>query len=372
MAYSIIKAVNDAFFRKRTGEAYPNKERNDVLMRKTAFSILSVLVVAMAVALAFLIPSGAITEDAQLRYSSAAAFEEEEGTPEEGASLRPVAVLASAVFSDILPAANITPLPGEITEPGHAPIAANFTDSGYRDDTIIVELEQRREYDSDVFIAYVKIATPSQLRTAIAGDKLSSTRTNHTTRLAANYNGIAAINGDYYTKSKAGYVVRMGQTYREQTSKNMDLLLIDELGDFHIMLRGHENQENAIKAFKSEHEAVNGFFFGPALVVDGKQQEIPEKYQYDPHQKNPRAGIGQLGPLTYAMVVVNGRTEASDGVTMEEFASIMAEIGCEQAYNLDGGNSATLAFNGQMVNDKPQAERSVTDIIYFASATSGE
>ena len=36
------------------------------------------------------------------------------------------------------------------------------------------------------------------------------------------------------------------------------------------------------------------------------------------------------------------------------------------------GNSATLAFNGEVYNDKPQAERSVTDIIYFASATAGE
>ena len=48
-------------------------------------------------------------------------------------------------------------------------------------------------------------------------------------------------------------------------------------------------------SFLSEHEIVNGFFFGPALVVDGEVQEIPENYQFDPHQKNPRAGIAQLG-----------------------------------------------------------------------------
>ncbi len=67
-------------------------------------------------------------------------------------------------------------------------------------------------------------------------------------------------------------------------------------------------------------------------------------------------------------MVVNGRTDASEGVTLAEFADIMVEIDAQQAYNLDGGNSATLAFNGQVYNDKPQAERSVTDIIYFASA----
>lgn len=35
----------------------------------------------------------------------------------------------------------------------------------------------------------------------------------------------------------------------------------------------------------------------------------------------------------------------------------MGQLGAKQAYNLDGGNSATLAFNGEVYNDKPQAER---------------
>ena len=268
--------------------------------------------------------------------------------------------------------ATVEALPIDLFAPGNTPIAANYTENGYRDDTIIVELEQKRMYDSDVFIAYVKIATPSQLRTAVAGQKIGSSSTNHTSTICQNYNGIVAINGDYFTKTKAGYIVRMGETYREKTSQNMDLLLIDELGDFHIYLHGHDVQENGVASFLSEHEIVNGFFFGPALVVDGEVQEIPENYQFDPHQKNPRAGIAQLGMLTYALVAVNGRTDQSAGVTLAEFADIMGQLGAEQAYNLDGGNSATLAFNGEVYNDKPQAERSVTDIIYFASATAGE
>ena len=338
-------------------------------MRKAYAWAAGVLAVLMAVSLTFLIPSGAVTEDAQRRYLDAA-YEKE--AAREASLPAPDAVLASAVFSDILPAATVDALPIDLFAPGNTPVAANFTESGYRDDTIIVELEQKRMYDSDVFIAYVKIATPSQLRTAVAGQKIGSSSTNHTTTISKNYNGIVAINGDYFTNTKAGYIVRMGETYREKTSQNMDLLLIDELGDFHIYLHGHDVQENGVAAFLSEHEIVNGFFFGPALVVDGEVQEIPENYQFEPHQKNPRAGIAQLGVLTYALVVVNGRTSQSEGVTLAEFADIMGQLGAEQAYNLDGGNSATLAFNGEVYNDKPQAERSVTDIIYFASATAGE
>lgn len=340
-------------------------------MRKNLLTAVSILAALMVCSLMFTIPSGAITEEAQSRYFDALWEEEDDWEWDEDASLPRVLGVraAGAVFSDILPAANVAPLENDLFAPGSTPIAANFTENGYRDDTIIVEMEKQRMFDSDVYIAYVKIATPSQIRTAVAGKKLGASSTNHTSKISSNYNGIVAMNGDYYTKTKAGYIVRMGESYREKTSKNMDLLLIDEMGDFHILLRGHDEQKEALAVFQSEHEIVNGFFFGPALVVDGAKQEIPKEYQFDPHQKNPRAGIAQLGALTYAMVVVNGRTDSSEGVTMAEFASIMEELGAQQAYNLDGGNSATLVFNGQVYNDKPQAERSVTDILYFASAT---
>lgn len=340
------------------------------LMNKHCSLLMLALALILSLSLSVALPSGAVTGEAQERYFEALSDEEwlEEDDFDEEASIRPRAVLASAVYSDILPAANVQGLEMDLFTPGSDPIAENFTENGYRDDTIIVEMEKQRMYDSDVFIAYVKIATPSQLRTAVAGKKIGATSTNHTSKISANYNGIVAINGDYFTKTKAGYIVRMGQTYREKTSKNMDLLLIDEMGDFHLLLRGHDNQKNELAVFLSEHTIVNGFFFGPALVKDGEKLEIPSGYQFDPSNKNPRAGIAQLDTLTYALVVVNGRTEASSGVTMAEFADVMAQLGAQQAYNLDGGNSATLAFNGEVYNDKPQAERSVTDIIYFASA----
>ncbi|MEG0047933.1 MAG: phosphodiester glycosidase family protein [Clostridia bacterium] len=340
-------------------------------MRKTTFTVMSVMVVLMALSLAFLVPSGAITEDAATRYTDATYQETDEDGFAEIArrELKPVAILANAAISDVLPAEKIQPLPIDLATPGNAPIAENFTETGYHDDTIIVEMEQKRLYDSNVFIATVKISTPSQLRTAVAGDKISSTRTNHTSKITENYNGIVGVNGDYYTKTKGGVIVRQGETFREKFSDNLDLLLIDEMGDFHILLKGVDSQKSELAALRAEHQVVNGFFFGPGLVVDGKAREIPEKYQFDPNAKNPRAGIAQLAPLTYAIVVVNGRTEASAGVTMTEFADVMMQLGAQQAYNLDGGNSATLAFHGAVYNDKPQAERTVTDIIYFTSAT---
>ena len=68
-------------------------------------------------------------------------------------------------------------------------------------------------------------------------------------------------------------------------------------------------------------------------------------------------------------VVVDGRSPGySAGVTMTGLAQIMADLGATTAYNIDGGGSSTMVFDGQLVNDplgKGQ-ERGTSDIIYVA------
>ena len=85
---------------------------------------------------------------------------------------------------------------------------------------------------------------------------------------------------------------------------------------------------------------------------------------------NPRTAIGQVGPLHYAFVVTDGRTEESAGLSLMQLADLMRDIGCETAYNLDGGGSSTMVFQGEVVN-KPTTngrtitEREVSDIVYI-------
>lgn len=340
---------------------------------KTGMALLTLAVLLLTLSLAFAVPSGAITVEADRRYQDEAPMtwdEDEDWTQdaEAGAGRLPERVLASAALSDILPVNDIANLPLDIKTTGRTPIAANFTDTGYRDDTIIVEIEEVQQHSSTFHIAYVKIATASQLRTAVAGD-MGSNRTYKTSVLAESMNAVVAINGDFYTQSKAGFIIRQGETFRQKTSKNMDLLLIDDMGDFHIVLRGHDNQKAAVKALLADYTIVNGFFFGPALVADGVVQVIPDEYQFNPFGEEPRAAIGQIGPLTYALVTVDGRIANSDGVTMPELAAFMDQIGCKFAYALDGGNSSALVYNNRLLSVKDVEERSVSDIIYFASAT---
>ena len=72
--------------------------------------------------------------------------------------------------------------------------------------------------------------------------------------------------------------------------------------------------------------------------------------------------------LARDLVPVDAARDGHSGATYEDLAAFMAEQGCTQAYNLDGGNSALMVFNGENYSDKSfNAERSVSDIIYFST-----
>ena len=253
---------------------------------------------------------------------------------------------------------------------GNAPMPEAFTESTYEDETISVSMERYRERDADIHVARITIKSPTQLRTALAGS-FGSERTNKTSNLAAQNNAVVAMNGDYYSNRSAGYVVRQGETYRKKPVKGKDLLIIDDLGDFHILINSDAEKLQAI--LESDRTIINSFTFGPALVVDGELQEMPKKYEFNIHGTEPRSAIGQLDTLTYVLVVVDGRTKQSEGLSVGNLADFMQRLGCTQAFNLDGGNTATLIFNNDFYSTKTaKNERSISDIIYFASALPGD
>ena len=269
-------------------------------------------------------------------------------------------------------AAAVTPLPIEDAA-GPAADEACYTEDGYEDASLTVKME-RIELDDSVYnVARIRIADPSQLRTAVT----PKNRTNKISTIARDRNAVVAIGGDYYSHGKKGYVVRMGEVIRSKNPyETLDMLLTDANGDFHIIRRKRVNEhftEELEALVTGEIPIINVFNFGPALVIDGELQEIPDNYEYNPKGKEPRCAIGQTGPLEYLLVVVDGRRNGSKGVTMAQLARFMADQGCVQAFNLDGGNSSLMVFHGENYSDKTfAAERSVSDIIYFATAVRPE
>ena len=262
--------------------------------------------------------------------------------------------------------------------PGMKPNPTLFTETGYEDDSISVRLETIEESKRLIWhIAWINIASPTQLRTNFYANSAKKTdeeniRNNkgygYVTKMAAENNAVIAMNGSAFTRDNNlhTFEVRMGIVRQTKTNNKLDVLIIDENADFHVFVK---SEGAGTFAKDTGHQIVNAFMFGPALVKDGEVLSIPNKYaNYAPTGYNPRAAIGQVGPLSYVMVIadyVNKRD--NEGATLQELADFMGRIGCEQAYNLDGGNSAILVFNDKVINRKAK-ERDVNDLIYFATA----
>ena len=262
-----------------------------------------------------------------------------------------------------------------------------YTENGYEDRSIRVSVETREMNDITVHIAHIQIADPSQLRTAVAGTAQNS-RVDSFLSIAEEVNPVIAMNGDLYTQvpEKKTFEVRMGEKIRAKTNNVKDILVIDDLGDFHLFIRSeglHKgDQPYYIDQIKEEGRKItNAMTFGPALVKDGVlvDQKQNEKYSYAPNYKNPRSAIGQTGKLSYVMVIVSGVRGTKDGgATFAELAQIMYELGCTQAYNLDGGNTAQMIMFGpagksgelkfDFSGDLTAGDRGMKDIIYFATA----
>lgn len=264
--------------------------------------------------------------------------------------------------------APLTPLPIDFSA-GPVPAADAFTEDGYQDESLTVRMERVWVDDARFNVARVTIADPSQLRTSLSCD-FGKKRTALISTMAKNVNAVVAIGGDYYMDRTKGYIVRQGNVYRTTLFKTLDILLIDQNADFHIVRAGDKDALSAL--LESGVQPVNVFNFGPALVVDGEQQPISNKYDFNPTGREPRCAIGQTGPLEYLLVVVDGRNAAdSAGCTVETLAAFMLAQGCTQAYALDGGNSALMVFGDENYSAKSKsAERDVSDIIYFATLVS--
>ena len=70
----------------------------------------------------------------------------------------------------------------------------------------------------------------------------------------------------------------------------------------------------------------------------------------------------------FVFVVVDGRSAGySNGITMTDFAQLFVDLGAQVAYNLDGGGSSQMVFNGSLVNNPlgKTKERGTSDILWI-------
>lgn len=244
---------------------------------------------------------------------------------------------------------------------------AQVTDTSYSDGNISVTLTEKTVNETQVYVADITLSSSDYLKTALAQNSYGTNVTDKTSVTAAENNAILAVNGDYYGANSSGYVIRNGVVYRDsvrEDASNGDLAIYKD-GSFKII---YEDQVSADQLVQDG--VVNLLAFGPSLVENGEISVDTNTEVGQAMSSNPRTAIGIIDENHYIIIVSDGRTSESKGLSLYQMAEVMKSYGVKTAYNLDGGGSSTLYFNGQVIN-KPTtggskiSERAVSDIVYI-------
>lgn len=218
-------------------------------------------------------------------------------------------------------------------------------------------------------VAEVTLEDATALRSAFAEDSFGENITETTSDIAAETGAVFAINGDYYGFRDTGIVIRNGVAYRDEGAREG----LAFYRDGHVEVYDETTTDAATLVAAG---VWNTLSFGPAIVEDGDIVDGIEEVEVDTNIGNhsiqgeqPRTAVGVIADNHLVFVVVDGRSPGySAGVTMTGLAEIMQGLGATTAYNLDGGGSSTMVFDGELVNNPlgTGTERGTSDILYLA------
>lgn len=240
-----------------------------------------------------------------------------------------------------------------------------ITENSYSDSNITITLTEYREYDTAIYVADIRVSDVKYLKAAFAQNSYGKNIKETTSEMAQSHNAILAINGDYYGSRDKGYVLRNGQLYRDKAGSDREDLVIWSDGSFGIAYERLTSADSLL-----DTQAWQVFSFGPALVKNGYVSVDEDTEVGQATYSNPRTAIAIVDELHYLMVVSDGRTDRSAGLTLYQLAHFLQSKGATLAYNLDGGGSSTMYFNGRVVNEPVNhgstvSERSISDIVYI-------
>ncbi|MDU2242866.1 MAG: phosphodiester glycosidase family protein [Paenibacillus sp.] len=252
-----------------------------------------------------------------------------------------------------------------------AETGATSDDWNYESEAVKIHIDQIQTGSGPdqitYFVADVQMKDSAALQSALAENSFGRNITQTTSEIAEDHGAVFAVNGDYYGFREDGVIIRNGTLYRDEPARTGLALFQDGT------MEAYDEQQVTAESLL-ERGVTQTLSFGPALIQEGQVNADLDNVKIDTNfgnrsiqSANPRTGIGLIAPNHYVFVVVDGRKENySRGMTLTEFAQVFQDLGCTEAYNLDGGGSSTMYFRGRVVNN-PQGkerERGVSDILY--------
>ena len=206
----------------------------------------------------------------------------------------------------------------------------------YIKDDLKVKLVETRTENQHYWVTEVSSSDTTPLKGAMANDTYNGNRETISS-MANRLNAVLAINASgFYAKTNKpmGTVVRNGELISLDSAYTEEILSLQSDGNLNFTTVNTEEEFNS-------GDIEQTFTFGPILIRDGQATQLSDK------SRHPRTAIGQLNDNRYVIVVVEGRMEGADGMTLNELQQIFLNLGCKTAYNLDGGGSSTLIVRRQ-------------------------
>ena len=230
--------------------------------------------------------------------------------------------------------------------------------------TTSVTIKTYEENSTTIHVADIYLAAGETIQSALADNTYGKNITDTTSNIAESVDATVAINGDYYGARTSGYVIRNGELLRStKASDDQEDMALWNDGTMTIITEGDFTAQELL-----DKGAVQVLSFGPGLIIDGEISVTSSDEVGKAMASNPRTAVGYLGDNHYVLVVADGRATESQGLTLLELAKFMQSLGATQAYNLDGGGSSTMYYDGAVINNPTTngstSERSVSDILY--------
>ncbi len=225
----------------------------------------------------------------------------------------------------------------------------------YQSDNLRVAIDEVQKNGVTYYLADVWVRGISYFRTAFAGGQYGQGQREAAETIAEEVNAVFAVTGDYYSARSSGIVIRNGELYRDKPFEDVAVLYANgELATFHAE---DFSLDDAIW-----NKAWQAWSFGPLLLKNGQPVT---SFSEHIKRENPRCAIGYYEPGHYCLVVVDGRQPGySEGMTLAQLSELFYSLGCKTAYNFDGGDTARMIFQGEVVN-RPSGSRESSDILCF-------
>lgn len=228
------------------------------------------------------------------------------------------------------------------------------------------------EHGSQTFNAYIADIHIASVEALKAGFPVGH-RTETADEIAKDNNAILGVNGDFYLNINKGILIRNG-TVLQDSEGTSDICVVYQDGTMKTFGPGEYSVEGILNQYPWQV-----WSFGPALLDENGVPKTEYNTSNNIYNRNPRTAIGYYEPGHYCLITIDGRSEGnSNGATIRALAAMMSDLGCKAAYNLDGGDSSVMVFDGKTVNKPSGGGRKLSDIVMIcelpmpATAAEGE